>query len=376
MANLLFVLGTRPEVIKLAPVIAAFRAHGAPFSVQVCVTGQHRQLLDQMLNIFSIKPDFDLNLMQENQTLASLTGRIINSVNDLLAREKPDWIFVQGDTTTVMAASLAAYYNNIKVALIEAGLRTGDKYSPFPEEINRRVAACVADLHLAPTKWARQNLLRENVGPEKIHVTGNTAIDALLYMREKNKTHGPELMEKLTGLGLPADLSKMVLITGHRRENFGTGFREICLAIRELAALHPECLFLYPVHLNPNVQKPVFEIIGNVPNVKLLPPLGYPEFVFLMEKSYLILTDSGGVQEEAPSLGKPVLVMRTTTERPEAVQANTAKLVGANKETIIANVRLLLENKDEYNRMAAAINPYGDGKASQRILAIFNSLLK
>ena len=368
--KLSFIFGTRPEAIKLAPVILAAKANPF-FQCRVCVTAQHREMLDQVLEVFKIKPDVDLNLMRPNQNLADLTARTIKAIDTYLAKEKPDMVIIQGDTTTVFCAALCAFYHQIPVGHVEAGLRTGNKYSPFPEEANRILATHLSTLHFAPTEKAKQNLLKEGVAPEKIYVTGNTVIDALFMARDKIKKNPPAIPS------LPETIIKsrqaLVLITGHRRENFGEGFQNIFRAIKTLAQKLPETQFVYPVHLNPNVRKPVYRLLNNLKNVHLIAPLDYLPFIALMNRATIILTDSGGVQEEAPSLGKPVLVMRETTERPEAVEAGTVKLVGTNTEVICSEVEDLLNNPAAYKKMARAHNPYGDGKATERII---NVLLK
>jgi UDP-N-acetylglucosamine 2-epimerase (non-hydrolysing) len=364
--RILFVFGTRPEAIKMAPLIKAVEK-GSKFESRVCVTAQHRQMLDQVLKIFKIKPDYDLDIMTNNQSLFDITAKIILKLQGVLAAERPDIVVVQGDTTTTFVASLAAFYMKTKVAHLEAGLRTRNKFAPFPEEINRRITSAVADIHFAPTPWAKNNLLKENISPENIFVTGNTVIDALFSVVEMLKESAMKFDSLLDGIDFS---KKMVLITGHRRENFGEGFKNICEAVSDLARKFPNAEFVYPVHFNPNVRKPVSEILSGFKNVHLIEPLDYEPFVYVMGKSYMILTDSGGVQEEAPSLGKPVLVMRETTERPEAVEAGTVKLVGTDKEKIIDGVSTLLTDSQVYVRMSRAHNPYGDGKASQRIVKI------
>jgi len=364
MKKILFVFGTRPEAIKMAPVIKEFRKYQNSFDVKVCVTAQHRQMLDQVLNLFEIVPDYDLNIMKPNQDLYDITANVLLSIKDILKRENPDLIFVQGDTTTTFAASLASFYQKVPVAHIEAGLRTYNIYSPFPEEINRQLTTRIAKYHFAPTNRARENLIREGINVDKIYITGNTVIDALLEVIEKIKNK--EI--KINNYNITD--RKYILITGHRRENFGKGFESICYALKEIAINNPDIDIVYPVHLNPNVQKPVFEILSNIPNVYLIEPLDYEPFVYIMDKSYIILTDSGGIQEEAPSLGKPVLVMRDTTERPEAVEAGTVRLVGTDKEKIVNEVEKLLYDKNEYEKMSKAVNPYGDGKASERVFEI------
>lgn len=361
------VFGTRPEAIKLAPVILALR-NDSRFDCRVCVTAQHREMLDQVLQAFGIVPDVDLNLMQPNQALADLTTRAIESMDTFFAEEQPDMVMVQGDTTTVFCAALAAFYHHIPIAHVEAGLRTFNLYSPWPEEVNRVLTSHLADLHFAPTATSRENLLKEGVCAERIFVTGNTVIDALFIALKKLKTAPPDIP------GLPHHLMRqcsnepLVLITGHRRENFGEGFENICRAISEVAGRFPHVTFVYPVHLNANVQKPVYDLLSGHRNVHLINPLDYLSFVALMDRSTLILTDSGGVQEEAPSLGKPVLVMRDTTERPEAVEMGTVKLVGTNITAIVENTTTLLTDEKAYTAMANAANPYGDGNATDRIL--------
>jgi UDP-N-acetylglucosamine 2-epimerase (non-hydrolysing) len=360
-----FIFGTRPEAIKLCPVILAMKDH-SDFEPHVCVTGQHREMLDQVLDVFGVVPDVDLDLMLPNQTLSELTARSISAIDAYLTEHKPEMVLVQGDTTTVFCAALCAFYQKIPVGHVEAGLRTWNKYSPFPEEINRVLATRLADLHFTPTNTSRDNLLREGVAPDRIKVTGNTVIDALYLALERVKANPPSIP------GLPPEMMTndrpLVLITGHRRESFGEGFRNICLAIVELAQRFPSAEFVYPVHLNPNVREPVFSLLGNMPNIHLIDPLGYLSFVALMNRAKIILTDSGGVQEEAPSLGKPVLVMRDTTERPEAVAMGTVKLVGTDSDAIVSNVSTLMTDPASYEQMANAVNPYGDGRASMRIV--------
>ncbi|MDD4891286.1 MAG: UDP-N-acetylglucosamine 2-epimerase (non-hydrolyzing) [Phycisphaerae bacterium] len=366
MKKVCFVFGTRPEAIKLAPVILLCRQQTQRFQTRVCVTGQHRQMLDQMLRVFDIQPDVDLNLMRPNQTLASISGQTLQAVSEYLAGEKPDWVLVQGDTTTVWAAALAAFFNGVSVGHVEAGLRTGDKRQPFPEEVNRRIATQVADLHFAPTAWARDNLLAEGIDKSRVIVTGNTVIDALQWVLARNAQCPYEdalaISQWCDGQLGRAD---MVLITGHRRESFGKPFEEMCLAIAELAGRHPQIHWVYPVHLNPNVQEPVRRILGNLATVHLIDPQPYASFVWLMNRSRMILTDSGGVQEEAPSLGKPVLVMRNTTERPEGVKAGVVRLVGNAKGEIIRQCEEVLAAPPGSLPVAS---PYGDGKAAERIL--------
>lgn len=370
--KLLFVFGTRPEAIKLAPVILAARAD-ARFETRVCVTAQHRHMLDQVLELFGIGADHDLDLMTPNQSLFDLTARLITSLRPVLEAEKPDWVLVQGDTTTVWTAALAAFYLSISVGHVEAGLRTYDKRQPFPEEMNRRICTALADVHFAPTMGSRDNLLKEGVAADHIDITGNTVIDALLWMLGKiERDPPPEAREVQRWAEEHFGGQRMVLITGHRRESFGEGFRQICQAIRELAEGHPDTAWVYPVHLNPNVQQPVKEILGGLQNVHLREPLSYAPFAWLMQRSSIILTDSGGIQEEAPSLGKPVLVMRNTTERPEGLAAGCTRLVGNRRETIVAAMEAELARSVGMVRGGpagdAVSNPYGDGKASLRIL--------
>ncbi len=371
------IFGTRPEAIKLAPVIRALRGDGR-FETRVCVTAQHREMLDQVLQVFEIVPDADLNLMQPNQTLANLTAEAIRGLDEYLTRETPDLVLVQGDTTTVFAASLAAFYHQIPVGHVEAGLRTGNKASPWPEEMNRVLTTHLARMHFAPTEISRGNLLREGIPPDDVFVTGNTVIDALLLTLERIRKAPPEIPELKRRLEANPILRDLVLITGHRRENFGEGFESICRAVAALARQHPETLFLYPVHLNPNVRAPVERILGgrgvtHSGNVLLTDPLPYLPFVYLMDRAKLILTDSGGIQEEAPSLGKPVLVMRDTSERPEAIMAGTAKLVGTSASKIVEETSLLLTNADAHAAMVKRHNPYGDGTAAQKIVEIIGN---
>jgi len=365
-----FIFGTRPEAIKLCPLILAMRKREG-LAPHVCVTGQHNEMLDQVLNAFDVVPDVNLALMQSDQTLGGLTARAIAAIDGYLDEHTPDMVIVQGDTTTVFCAALCAFYHKIPVGHVEAGLRTWDKHSPFPEEINRVLATRLTDWHFAPTNTSRDNLLREGVAPDRIFVTGNTVIDALYLALERIKANPPAI----PGL-LPETMTNghpLVLITGHRRESFGEGFRKICLAIATLAQRFPSAEFVYPVHLNPNVREPVFGLLDGRPNIHLIDPLGYLPFVALMNCAKIILTDSGGVQEEAPSFGKPVLVMRDTTERPEAVAMGTVKLVGTDETAIVENVTLLLTNEAFYAAMANAVNPYGDGKACERILDIIQN---
>ncbi len=373
MRKLSFIFGTRPEAIKLAPLILEFKKN-TDYEVNVCVTAQHREMLDQVLEIFEIVPDVDLNLMQPNQTLSKLTAKVITSIDEYLDDYKPDLIFVQGDTTTVFAVSLVAFYKKIRIAHVEAGLRTWNKYSPFPEEINRVLTSRLADFHFAPTETSKENLLKERLSEDNIYVTGNTVIDALFLAKEKIEKDFPEIQGLESGIF--GNGSKNVLITGHRRENFGEGFESICKAIANLSSEFPDVNFIYPVHLNPNVQEPVKKYLSHQKNIYLISPLSYLPFVAAMYKSDIVLTDSGGVQEEAPSFGKPVLVMRENTERPEAVTAGTVKLVGTDSNKIFSEVKILLTDPVAYSKMANAVNPYGDGLASKRIVKIISDSLK
>jgi len=364
----LIVFGTRPEAIKMAPVVRALSA-AKQWEVKVCITAQHRQMLDQVLALFGIIPDFDLNLMKPGQDLTDITSNVLIGMREVFNQWKPDLMFVHGDTTTAMAASLAAFYAKIPVAHVEAGLRTSNIYSPWPEEMNRRMVGRIASLHFAPTEIARANLRAEGCADETIYVTGNTVIDALQNVVERISTEAilnQQLLERFAFLN--AD-KRLILVTGHRRENFGQGFEDICKALRTIAE-RDDVEIVYPVHLNPNVQEPVNRILGDCPSIHLIEPLDYLPFVYLMNRAYILLTDSGGIQEEAPSLGKPVLVMRDTTERPEAVNAGTVKLVGTDKNTIVDSVVKLLDDETEYQRMSFAHNPYGDGKTAQRIVKI------
>lgn len=366
--KILTVFGTRPEAIKMAPVVHALA--GAPdIESRVCVTAQHREMLDQVLELFSIKPDYDLNLMKPGQDLTDITANVLLGLRPVLKEFKPDLMLVHGDTTTTFAAALAAYYEKIPVGHVEAGLRTGNIYAPWPEEINRRLAGAITTLHFAPTEGAARNLRAEGVKQECIHVTGNTVIDALLEVVSRIKSD-TALAQKLEGEFPFLDAAKrLILVTGHRRENFGDGFARICKALASLAE-RKDVQIVYPMHLNPNVQEPVKRILNGLDNAHLIEPLDYLPFVYLMDRSYLIITDSGGVQEEAPSLGRPVLVMRDTTERPEAIEAGTVKLVGTNMERIVSAASILLDDKQAYEAMSQAHNPYGDGKAGQRILSV------
>lgn len=376
MKTILLVFGTRPEAIKMAPLVKKLQTMPEQFRTVVCVTGQHRQMLDQVLQLFDITPDYDLNIMQPNQDLYDITSRILLGMRDVLKEVQPDIVLVHGDTTTSTASALAAFYQQIPVGHVEAGLRTGNIYSPWPEEMNRLITGRIAAVHFSPTPLSRENLLKENVDDSKIVVTGNTVIDALQMVVERLNSDDQlagEIKNKVHSMGYNVDrLSegrRLVLITGHRRENFGDGFLNICHAIKDLSIAYPNVDFVYPMHLNPNVRKPVLEILGeSAENVYLIEPLDYLPFVYMMQHSTLILTDSGGVQEEAPGLGKPVLVMRDTTERPEAVEAGTVLLVGTNREKIEQGVSMLLDDADSYCRMSEALNPYGDGHACDRIV--------
>ncbi|WP_369413726.1 non-hydrolyzing UDP-N-acetylglucosamine 2-epimerase [Halomonas alkalisoli] len=363
----LCVFGTRPEAIKMAPLALALAADER-FDAKVCVTGQHREMLDQVLDLFELKPDHDLNIMKPGQDLTDVTTAILQGMKTVLEEVKPDIVLVHGDTSTTFSTTLAAYYQQIPVGHVEAGLRTGNIYSPWPEEANRKLTGALAEQHFAPTERSRQNLLEEGVPPTKVHVTGNTVIDALLDVVRKLDT-SPVFQQQFAEQFDFLDASrKLILVTGHRRESFGGGFERICQALHDIAAQHPEVQIVYPMHLNPNVREPVNRLLSDIGNVHLIEPLDYLPFVYLMNRSHLILTDSGGVQEEAPSLGKPVLVMRDTTERPEAVDAGTVKLVGTDVERIVGEVHSLLTDNAAYEMMSYAHNPYGDGKACQRIL--------
>lgn len=368
MRKVLLVFGTRPEAIKMAPLALKLQEFGQDFETKVCVTGQHRQMLDQVLELFDLKPDFDLNLMKPGQTLSDVTSGVLKGLEQVFETWTPDLILVHGDTATTFAASLAAYYHKIKIGHVEAGLRTGDLYSPWPEEANRQLTGVLADYHFAPTQSSYQNLIKENVNPARVVVTGNTVIDALLQVKhkvEQDQTLVEQFQQQFSFLDTN---KKLILVTGHRRENFGQGFLNICSALANLAKQYPDIQIVYPVHLNPNVQQPVNELLAGIENIHLIAPQDYLPFVYLMNRSYLILTDSGGIQEEAPSLGKPVLVMRDTTERPEAVEAGTVRLVGTDINTIERSVIKLLEQPDLYSEMAEAHNPYGNGTACQQII--------
>jgi len=372
MNKILFIFGTRPEAIKMAPLIKEFEKNKDKFDIKVCVTAQHREMLDQVLDFFNINVDYDLNLMKPNQSLFTITADIIKSLENVLDSSKPDLIFVQGDTTTAFAGALAGFYKKIKIAHIEAGLRSFNKYSPYPEEINRVLVGHIADYHFAPTERAKKNLYNEGI-KKNVWVVGNTVIDALFLGLDIIKKEGEDKYYKFFEF---VDFSKkIILVTGHRRESFGEPFKNICFALKEIANSFEDIEIVYPVHLNPNVRKPVYEILQGHPRIHLIEPLEYPYLIWLMSKSYIVLTDSGGIQEEAPSLGKPVLVMRKITERVEGIEAGTAKLVGTNKDKIVKETMKLLESEQEYKKMANAVNPYGDGKASKKILKIIKEIL-
>jgi UDP-N-acetylglucosamine 2-epimerase (non-hydrolysing) len=371
MKKVLLVFGTRPEAIKMAPLVKAFQEQNNFFDTKICVTGQHREMLDQVLDLFEIKTDFDLNVMRPNQDLYDVTGKILQGMKEVFSMYRPDIVFVHGDTTTTFTTSLAAFYEKIDVAHIEAGLRTNNIYSPWPEEANRKLTSQLTTYHFAPTQESQNNLLRENIASEKIIVTGNTVIDALLFMQNKletNKDFRAQVKKSIVDKGFDPEASEFILVTGHRRENFGQGIINICSALKTIALERPHLNIVYPVHLNPNVFKPVNDLLGHIKNVFLIEPLQYEEFIYLLSLAKLIITDSGGVQEEAPSLGKPVLVMRDTTERPEAVEAGTVKLVGTSLVGIVSATSELLDNQSVYDNMAKAHNPYGDGKACDRII--------
>ena len=382
MKKVMLVFGTRPEAIKMSPLVREFQKYPMDFKTIVCVTGQHRKMLDQVLELFEIAPDYDLNIMKQGQDLYDITSRVLTGMRSVLKEVQPDIVLVHGDTTTSTAAALAAFYQQIPIGHVEAGLRTYDMYSPWPEEMNRQITGRIATYHFAPTFLSLQNLLSEGVNESRITVTGNTVIDALYIVVDKiknNKQLDERLENTLAGAGYNTDRlddnRKLVLITGHRRENFGNGFISICKAIKTLAEKYPETDFVYPMHLNPNVRKPIHDIFGEelsiLNNMFFIEPLEYLSFVYLMEKSTIVLTDSGGIQEEAPGLGKPVLVMRDTTERPEALEAGTVKLVGTNYDKIVNEVSALIDNQEYYSIMSKAMNPYGDGRASKRIVSSF-----
>ena len=384
MKKIMLVFGTRPEAIKMAPLVKEFQKHPETFQTIVCVTGQHREMLDQVLHLFGIKPDYDLNIMKQGQDLYDVTSRVLLGMRDVLKEANPDVVLVHGDTTTSTASALAAFYQQIPVGHVEAGLRTHDIYSPWPEEMNRLITGRIATYHFSPTALSKQNLLDEGINEEAITVTGNTVIDALYMVVDKIKSDkqlGEELETLLRKSGYDVNrlngTRKLVLITGHRRENFGEGFISMCRAIKALTEKYPNVDFVYPMHLNPNVRKPIHEVFGedlsDLDNMFFIEPLEYLSFVYLMEKSTIVLTDSGGIQEEAPGLGKPVLVMRDTTERPEALEAGTVKLVGTDYDKIVNEVSALLDDMDYYDRMSKAVNPYGDGLACHRICNSLNS---
>ena len=372
MKKILIVFGTRPEAIKMAPLIKEFGNYQNIFNTKVCVTAQHREMLDQVLDFFGIIPDFDLNLMTPDQDLFSLTSHIITEFKEILEKFEPDYVFVHGDTTTSMATSLASFYFGTKICHVEAGLRTFDKKSPFPEEINRQITSRIADYHFAPTQNSKDNLLKENIGTESIVITGNTVIDALfesIVLINKNIKPLNSFLDSI------CDLNKeIIIVTGHRRENHGEGIQIIAAALKEIAKIFPNIEIVYPVHPNPKVQNPVYELLSGIENIKLIDPLPYEAFILLLNKSKLVITDSGGIQEEAPSLGKPVLVMRDKTERPEAVDSGTVLLVGTDKKKIVNQVSFLLKNQKAYSKMSKLHNPYGDGKASERIVSFINNL--
>lgn len=371
--KILSILCTRPSAIKMAPIVHALEKNNL-FESVVCVTGQHREMLDQVLKLFEITPHYDLNIMKTDQDLYSITANVLNGLKPVLEKVKPDYVLVQGDTTSTMAAALAAFYQKIPVGHVEAGLRTNDIYAPFPEEINRAITTRIAQLHFAPTEISKHNLLKENVDPSKIFVTGNTVIDALLWVRDKvNQQSDWSDVIGVDIQNLINNNKKIILITGHRRENFGDGFNHVCTAFKALAQKHPDWHFVYPVHLNPNVQKPVNDLLSGIANFYLIKPLEYAPFVYLMDKSTLIITDSGGIQEESPSLGKPVLVTRDVTERPEGVSAGVVVLVGTHTEKIISETESLMQDKSRYAKMSRIQNPYGDGFAAEKIVEVLHS---
>lgn len=363
MIKVLTVFGTRPEAVKMAPIVHELRRRHAQIAARICVTAQHREMLDQVLDIFDIEPDHDLHIMQENQRLADVTAAVFSRLDLVLGTERPDWMLIQGDSTTVMAASLVAFYHRCRVGHVEAGLRTGDKYHPFPEEINRRVASVVADLNFAPTEVARDNLLREGVRSDQIIVTGNPVIDALFYALDR-----PWNLKGTAAADVPLADRRIVLVTAHRRENFGKPLENICYALERLAETYSDMQCVYPVHLNPNVKEPVYRLLEGVPRISLLPPLDYLTFIHLMSRATVVLTDSGGLQEEAAALHKPVLVMRETTERPEGVSAGVARVVGTDTQRIVDMVSEVLDDPDTYTQMASAPNPFGDGTAARQIV--------
>ncbi len=365
--KIIFIYGTRPEAIKMAPLIKDFRYYEDRFKVEICLTAQHREMLDQVNEFFDIKADYDLNLMEPNQSLSDLTARCLTGLQSVLIDSKPDLVFVQGDTTTVLAGALAAFYGKIPIAHLEAGLRSENKYSPYPEEMNRKIASQLSDYHFAPTQAAADNLKNEGI-VKNVYLVGNTVIDALHLGLSLIRSNGED--KYLRFFSFLDQSKKIILVTGHRRESFGEGFDNICLAIKEIAIQYKDIQIVYPVHLNPNVRKPVYNLLAGLPNIFLIDPLDYPYMIWLMNKTYFVLTDSGGIQEEAPALGKPVLVMRDVTERQEGISAGTALLVGTKKETIVNRMEQLLDDKTLYNKMNKAINPYGDGTASKKIVSI------
>lgn len=365
--KILTVFGTRPEAIKMAPLVKALEKEA--WDSRVCVTAQHREMLGQVLDLFQITPDYDLDIMKQRQDLYDVTTAILNKIKDVLRTFKPDIVLVHGDTTTTFVISLAAFYEQIPIGHVEAGLRTGNLYSPWPEEANRKLTGALATIHFAPTERSQQNLLREGADPVSIQVTGNTVIDALQWVVDKLEKSNEELVKLENQFKFLNKKSRMILVTGHRRESFGGGFESICKALKEIAIKFPESQIVYPVHLNPNVSEPVRRLLANIENIYLIEPLDYLPFVYMMSKAYLILTDSGGIQEEAPYLGKPVLVMRDTTERPEGIEAGIVKLVGTNKDIIVAAIDELMNNREKYLSMSKAINPYGDGLACKRIIS-------
>jgi UDP-N-acetylglucosamine 2-epimerase (non-hydrolysing) len=378
MKKVLIVFGTRPEAIKMAPLVKAFEDYRLDFNVKVCVTAQHREMLDQVLDMFEIEPDYDLNIMKAGQDLYDVTSNVLLGMRGVLKDFAPDIVLVHGDTSTTSITSLASFYQKIAVGHVEAGLRTGDIYSPWPEEANRQIVGVLAEYHFAPTITSRDNLLKENKNPKNIIVTGNTVIDALflaLEKIEKTSTLKSKIKSTLSNLKFDIENSKLILVTGHRRENFGQGFINICKALREIAINNPSVDIVYPVHLNPNVQKPVNELLSDIDNLYLIAPLQYESFIYIMNRAYFIITDSGGVQEEAPALGKPVLVMRDTTERPEAVEAGTVKLVGTDSAKIIKEAQRLLDDDEIYKEMSYAHNPYGDGTACINIIEFLRKKL-
>ncbi len=369
--RVIIIFGTRPEAIKMAPLIKELKKFPEIFETKVCVTGQHREMLDQVLDFFDIRPDYDLNIMKKNQNLFELTSKIIQYLRPILISFKPDYLFVHGDTTTTLSASIAGFYSFAKVCHVEAGLRTNDKLSPFPEEINRQITTRISDFHFAPTKLSKKNLINENIDETSIIVTGNTVIDALIQsINIVNENPSKLILEISEKIGK----KDLILVTGHRRENFGVGFENICKAIKKIAINNPDLIIIYPVHLNPKVSEPVKQLLGKINNIMLINPVNYPDFIWLMNRSKIIITDSGGVQEEAPSLGKPVLVLRETTERPEAVVAGTVILVGTDTEKIFSVTKKLLNNENEIERMSKLHNPYGDGFASKRIVQFMKKI--